>query len=541
MKKFKKSMKLKTSFLLFFTISFILVIGIAITSQRVFSCYGPHITATVSADEILINESVTVSGVVCLGNEENSTNVEVRVTFVRPDYSWIDQIIIVDNQTGEFSVIQELDMAGYWNIFPILGHINDRLGVTVIDPLADSSNPPIIVGSPFLPNFLLISAALITVSIGAIYAVTGLKKKTRKISSFRLFLQVALVFLIFFGMFIDHEILPQPASKIPVHEFLVGTNVLGVEMADGFPVPFFGCYYPCGRTVTCALWEIQTSIYPFLETDRGWGVDYNTSGFVRLGVIVGVIIILSVILGKIFCGWVCPFGLYMDLLTYLRRILKIKHKNFSEDFNKKFHQLGYVILALLIILSVLFASEVISGTQLIPGTEEGGFVYQYFSAPFCQVCPMKPFCVLLESSVGLIRFEWITQVTTGSFFELGYYVTSLNLLVLGVVTISSFFYRRAWCRICPLGALIAIFHRFPPFKWISVFRLDKIEEKCTKCGICKRVCPTQVTEVYEKNSGDVTTSNCILCLRCIEMCPYEDALQLKAANKTVVKSRNWLD
>ncbi len=534
----KRGIKSK-AFFVFTIVASLIVIGVLVC-QPVSSCYGPHITATISATEIYINENVTVTGTVCLGLEEGSTNLTVRVTFVRPDYSWIDQLVEVDNETGEFSVTQKLDMAGYWNIFPIYGHINDRLGVTVINPSADSSDPPPIVGSPFKPNLLLIAAAVTTVSIGAVFAVTGLRKKTRKISSFRLFIQVGLVFLIFFGMFVDHEILPQPASKIPVHEFLVGTNVLGVEMPDGFPVPFFGCYYPCGKTVTCALWEIQTYIYPFWETGRGWGVDYNSSGLVRLAVVFGAIILLSVLLGKFFCGWVCPFGLYMDLLTYLRKAVKIPHRDFSEDFNKKFHQLGYVILALIIVLSVIFGSEAIAGAQLVPGTEEGGFVYQYFSAPFCQVCPMKPFCVLLESSVGLIRFEWISQVTTGAFYELGYYVTSLNLLVLGVVTAAAFFFRRSWCRICPLGALIALFSRFPPFKWVSVLRLDKVEEKCTKCGICKRVCPTQVTEVYDKKGGDVTTSNCIMCLRCVEMCPYEDALRLKAAGKTVLKSRNWL-
>ena len=516
-----------------------ILIGIFVC-QQVFSCYGPHITATVSETEIYINENVTVTGKVCLGSEEEA-NLTVRVTFVKPDYSWIDQIVEADNETGEFMVTQKLDMAGYWNIFPILGHINDRLGVTVIDPSADPSSPQTIVGSPWKPNLLLIGAAVTTVSIGAVFAVTGLRKKTRKISSLRLFIQVLLVFLIFAGMFVDHEILPRPASKIPVHEFLVGTNVLGVEMPDGFPVPFFGCYYPCGKTVTCALWEIQTYIYPFWQTDRGWGVDYNSSGLVRLAVVFGAVILLSVLLGKFFCGWICPFGLYMDLLTYLRKAVKIPHRDFSENFNKKFHQLGYVILALLIVVSVIFGSEAIASAQLVPGTEEGGFVYQYFSAPFCQVCPMKPFCVLLESSVGLIQTDWIFQVTTGTFYELGYYVTSINLIILGVVTVAAFFYRRAWCRICPLGALIALFNRFPPFKWVSVLRLDKVEEKCTKCGICKRVCPTQVSEVYDKKGGDVTTSKCIMCLRCVEMCPYEDALQLKAAGKTVLRSRNWLE
>ena len=520
-------------------IATILIIGVLVC-RPVLSCYGPHITASISATEIYINENVTVSGKICLGEEEEQ-NLTVRVTFVRPDYNWQDQIIEANNETGEFMVTETLDMAGYWNVFPIYGHINDRLGVTVLDPTTDSSVPTPIVGSPWKPNLLLIVSAISTVSIGAVFAVTGIKKKTRKISSFRLFIQVSLVFLIFAGMFVDHEILPQPASKIPVHEFLVATDVFGVSMPDGFPVPFFGCYYPCGKTVTCALWELQTYIFPFWNTSRGWGVDYNSSGLVRLTIVFGSIILLSILLGKFFCGWVCPFGLYMDLLNYLRKAVKIPHRDLSEKFNKNFHQLGYVILALIIVICFMFGAEAIVNAQLIPGTEEGGFVYQYFSAPFCQVCPMKPFCVLLESSVGLIRFEWIAQVTTGDFYELGFYVTSINLIVLGVVSVSAFFYRRAWCRICPLGALIALFNRFPPFKWISILRLDKMEEKCTKCGICKRVCPTQVTEVYDNKGGDVTTSKCILCMRCVEMCPYEDALQLKVVGKTVLRSRNWLD
>ena len=36
---------------------------------------------------------------------------------------------------------------------------------------------------------------------------------------------------------------------------------------------------------------------------------------------------------------------------------------------------------------------------------------------------------------------------------------------------------------------MALFNRYPPFKWVSGVRLSKTEEKCNKCGICKRVCP----------------------------------------------------
>lgn len=514
-----------------------LLILVTTKFEPVEACYSPHITANISKTEVNINETVTVTGQIC----PPEPNVTVRVIFTRPDYSWVEHYILTDAQTGEFTVTQSLDMIGYWNIFPVYGHMSDRLYANVTDPANPQAPLPIPELKPYRPNVPLIAAAVISLSIGVVAVTTGRKNKTRNISSLRLFVQIGVVFLLFFGMFIDHRIIPVPAEQISPHEYLIATDVFGVSMPDGFPVPLFGCYYPCGKTVTCALWELQTYIYPFWDTGHGWGVDYVSSGIMRLAVVFGSVILLSVLLGKFFCGWLCPFGLYMDVISRLRKALRIEHRSFSDNFNKKFHQLGYVILALLIILSVIFGSQAIAGAQLVPGTEKGGFVYNYFSAPFCQVCPMKPLCVLLEASVGLMRPEWLVESTTGQFYQLGFYLTSLNLFVLGVVTVAAFFYRRVWCRLCPLGALIALFNRFPPFKRISGIRLDKVEEKCTKCGVCKRVCPTQVTEVYEKKGGDVTTSNCILCMRCVEMCPYEDALRVKVAGKNVFKSRDWLE
>ncbi len=530
---------MKQRFVLCFTLAITLSLYIVsmYSVQPATGCYGPRISAGINATEVNINESVTITGEICPAEP----NVTVRVTFTRPDYTWIDHYVIADPETGEFTVTQTLDMVGYWNIFPIYGHICDRLYANVTDPANPLVPLPTPELSPYKPNVSLVTVAAISVSIGAVAVTTGRKNKTRNISSVRLFVQIGFVFLIFFGMFIDHRIIPVPAEQIAPHEYLIVTDVFGVSMPDGFPVPLFGCYYPCGKTVTCALWEIQTYIYPFWDTGRGWGVDYISSGIMRLAVVFGAVILLSVLLGKFFCGWICPFGLYMDLISRFRKALRIEHRNLSDRFNERFHQLGYVILALLIILSVIFGSQAIAGAQLVPGTERGGFVYTYFSAPFCQVCPMKPLCVMMQTSVGLMRPEWLVEATTGDFYQLGFYLTSLNLFVLGVVTVAAFFYRRAWCRICPLGALIALFNRFPPFKWFSGIRLDKVEEKCTKCGVCKRVCPTQVTEVYEKKGGDVTTSSCLLCMRCVEMCPYEDALRVKVAGKTVLKSRNWLE
>jgi ferredoxin-type protein NapH len=92
-----------------------------------------------------------------------------------------------------------------------------------------------------------------------------------------------------------------------------------------------------------------------------------------------------------------------------------------------------------------------------------------------------------------------------------------------------------------MGGITALFSTFTPFKQIALTKLQKDEQKCTKCGVCKRVCPTQATDMYEKKGGDVTESRCILCARCVEICPYEGALKLTFAGKAVCKSRNWLD
>jgi ferredoxin-type protein NapH len=455
--------------------------------------------------------------------------------FTRPDYTFVETYVLSDPKTGNFSVTQKLDMAGYWNIFSINGAICDRLFAVVTDPAhPDAPSPTPAVKLNYKTNWEVVGIALAILSIGISAMAWGFRNKTIRISSLRLLVQIGLLFLIFFGVFIDHQNLPIPAEQVAPHELLIGTNIAGVAMPDGISLPFYACYYPCGRIGTCALWQIQSYIYPFFSTGGGWGVHYDSAGILRLAVVFGIIIFAAVLLGRFWCGWVCPFGLYIDFMTRLRKALKVKKRNLSDKFNDRFHQLGYLILALIIIISVIFAS------QLVAGTEKGGSVWNYFSSPFCQVCPMKPLCVLSYVAAGIMQPSWVTQTTTGQFLQLGFYLTSVNIVILIIVSAAAFFFRRSWCKICPLGALIALFNRFPPFKWISGVRLNKQAEKCRKCGICKRVCPTQVKEVYEKDFGDVASSQCIYCLRCVEMCPYEDCLQFKFAGKTVVRSRNWL-
>lgn len=154
---------------------------------------------------------------------------------------------------------------------------------------------------------------------------------------------------------------------------------------------------------------------------------------------------------------------------------------------------------------------------------------------------MRPLSILVEIVTGQLNYSYISQIMYGPLNIAGFYLTSINITILILITILSFIYRRFWCRICPLGALIDIFSTHKPFNNIAFTKLEKDGIKCTKCGICQRACPTQVTDVYHKKSGDVTVSGCMLCVRCVEMCPEKDALKLKFAGKTLYKSSNWLN
>jgi ferredoxin-type protein NapH len=397
-------------------------------------------------------------------------------------------------------------------------------------------------------NIIILTYALI-ITIGIIAILKFSKDKTRKITSLRLFIQIAAVFGVFMGLIIGP--FNQPGSifyplGISPRDHLIGSEILGNQFPDGISLPILACYYPNGRTVTCALWQLQAYIFPFWNYPRGYEVIYSTSGLEKIAIVIGMLVVASVILGRLFCGWLCPFGLYQDLLTRIRKSARRRHLSFSEKTNKKLGQSRYIIIAVFMILSFIFASYTILGTEVIPGTKLGGpqgteaGIVSNINEPFCLVCPMRPLCILIECSIGQMNYSYISQIVYGPGWISGFYLTSINLAILVAITILALAYRRFWCRICPLGGLTALFSSFTPFKQIALTKLQKNEHKCTKCGVCKRVCPTQATAMYSQKGGDVTESRCMLCARCVEICPYEGALKMTFAGKPLVTSRNWL-
>lgn len=155
---------------------------------------------------------------------------------------------------------------------------------------------------------------------------------------------------------------------------LIGTSLL----SNGLVVPVYACWYPSGRTVTCFIWALQTSIFPF----------FNPTTIVTvLALFAG----MTLLLGRFWCGWICPMGFVEDLEARLRhQVLRIRHGKVSDKLNDSLSQFRYVILALVLIISFIVGSELFLTTFGRARADE-------FSVPFCQVCPVRPLFVLFET------------------------------------------------------------------------------------------------------------------------------------------------
>jgi ferredoxin-type protein NapH len=273
---------------------------------------------------------------------------------------------------------------------------------------------------------------------------------------------------------------------------------------------------------------------------------YIFSNPIPLLYVLAVIFIMPIVLGRFFCGWLCPFALYQDLITVFRKALGIRHRKLSDNLNGFLNRFRYVIFLFFFILPfVLYSIDP-------PPTLDFTIALALLLAG-----PFKPLSILLGPiiplivpwvgplQVGAVNFSYpyvqeIIDYSTGINFFTGYLGQILAVVFVVLTVTGSFFLRRVWCRFCPTGSSIAIVNRLRGFKWAPVLHLEKDEEKCTKCGICKRVCPVQVTEVYKQKGGKIATSMCTLCIRCVEMCPYEGCLRVNIGQKTLFKSRNWL-
>jgi len=159
-----------------------------------------------------------------------------------------------------------------------------------------------------------------------------------------------------------------------------------------------------------------------------WKVQY--SSYVMFMAVVGI----SLLFGKGFCGWICPFG---SLLEWIRiggvKLFKRKKSLLPPAVDAKMRYLKYGVVLLIV----------------IPTYMTGRMVFENYD-PFV------------------------------AFFHFGKNITKQlqpAYIVLGVVLVFSLFIGRFWCRyFCPLGAVLGLLNK------ISLFSIKRDKEDCTDCA-----------------------------------------------------------
>ncbi len=276
-------------------------------------------------------------------------------------------------------------------------------------------------------------------------------------------------------------------------------------------------------------WAIRTEGLPltaafpstacnYLDYNVGACIVYQLQHFFSVGVLetwmfivvlVLSFLILFVAIGRAWCGWCCPIGMVQDGLNALRARLGIPRYKLSPFQRQVLNVARYSIFFGGLVLSIAI------GIQLVTYYIERGDIYR----PICQVCPAYPLFTISQAGLGIT-----TDVGARN-------IPWISIGVLAAFLAASVKVRRPFCRLCPVAVAMM------PFRKVSGISIHKDPKKCTRCSMCYRVCPVDVTEVWkEMEETDVTVSSCILCMRCVEVCPEDGCLTGRVMGFNVLES-----
>ena len=200
------------------------------------------------------------------------------------------------------------------------------------------------------------------------------------------------------------------------------------------------------------------------------------------------IVILTIVLGRFFCSWVCPFGSLHHFVGFLANRKKTLAQKVRLNKYRKAQCIKYFILVFFLAMAAfpsLQASLQIGLLDPIP------LITRSFNL------------VLLPIADRAFNLTCPTE----RFYE----VSWLIFTIFAAAVLLNLIIPRFYCRfVCPLGALYAILGRF------AVWRIGKNQKQCSNCKLCEQSC-----EGGCEPSGNIRISECVLCFNCLDDCKDE--------------------
>lgn len=198
---------------------------------------------------------------------------------------------------------------------------------------------------------------------------------------------------------------------------------------------------------------------------------------------VGVLVVATLVLGRVFCSHICPLGTTLDLVAWVSRVRLAQRFHPPQSWRRG----KYVLLLGLLVAAAWGVNLTHWGAPLSLATR----LYALVLWPFGQFVASEPILGPL-SPEEMVRVEHI-----------GVLLVLFAALVGSAVVVPRF-----WCRyLCPAGGLLAVVGRWPVARRV-------VGADCTHCGRCAQVCPAGIAEETAVAAGE-----CFLCGRCGDRCP----------------------
>ena len=231
-----------------------------------------------------------------------------------------------------------------------------------------------------------------------------------------------------------------------------------------------------------------------------------------------LVLIITLFLGRIFCGYICPMGTTLDGTDKLFGATGKK-----QPGPGKHRLLKYIILFFLLGASLFGVSFVFAAAPLSLITRFYGIL----------VHPVLAF--LLNELLNLIYplAEWLdmdavvfTRIAAPRFATQIFILAFFGILFV-LATVSP----RFWCRnLCPSGALMGLLSKKPMIR-------RGVSDDCTNCGRCANACP--MGAIITEEPRVTLHEECIVCRTCENICPENAILFGRAKNEEMFEKRRF--
>ena len=211
------------------------------------------------------------------------------------------------------------------------------------------------------------------------------------------------------------------------------------------------------------------------------------------------VIILTLILGRIYCSTVCPLGILQDVISFFAR--KLNKKKYYHPV-KENNRLRYSFLFLAVI-AILTGSMIVI-TLLDP--------YSNFGRIFTQL--FKPVVLAANNFLAYtLTIADIYSVYPQEIKPANIWLMLFPIFFLSLIVWMSYKHGRLFCNtVCPVGSLLGLLSR------LSFYKVEINKDNCIGCKLCERVCKSGC---IDKENKTVDYSRCVDCFNCFTVCPTE--------------------